>query len=97
MLKEQEINCYRIQQELLNNILKHSNASKASIKTYSSKMIIKMKVKDNGIGFDFEKVKRAGQKFGLSGLKEREEISNGKFKIKLAMNARAKFFIKIAI
>ena len=95
--KEQEINCYRVLQELLNNILKHSKAKKAWIKISRSKKLIGINVRDNGIGFNYEKVKNAGQGFGLSGVKERIEISKGKLEIKSEMNAGSNFVIEIPI
>ena len=95
--KEQEINCYRVLQELLNNILKHSKAKKAWIKISRSKKLIGINVRDNGIGFDYKKVKSAGQGFGLSGVKERVEISKGKLEIKSVINNGASFIIEIPV
>ena len=44
---------YRIIQELLQNIHKHSNASKATIEIKQVKQTLQLKVSDNGIGMKF--------------------------------------------
>ena len=63
---EKELAVYRVVMELLNNIIRHSQASKASITlTQSSNNSIEILVSDNGKGFD---TKNINQKAGL-GLK----------------------------
>ena len=95
--KENEINCYRILQELMNNILKHSKAKKTWIKISRLKTVISVNVRDNGIGFDYEKIINEKRGFGLSGVRERIEILKGKLKIKSGMNEGANFVIEIPI
>ena len=95
--KEQEINCYRVLQELLNNILKHSKAIKAWIEIKRSKQLIDIRVKDDGIGFDYEIIKNENQGFGLSGVKERIEILQGKLELKSSINGGASVTIEIPI
>ncbi|NDJ77319.1 MAG: GAF domain-containing sensor histidine kinase, partial [Chloroflexi bacterium] len=43
---------YRITQEVLNNIIKHSQASEVSIRVHSSLQQFRLTVRDNGQGFD---------------------------------------------
>ena len=47
-----EVNLYRITQELLNNILKHSQASKIGVQLMSYDGRVVLIVEDNGEGFD---------------------------------------------
>ncbi len=49
---EMEIILYRIIQEALNNVVKHSNAYKASVCLHYEKEFIQISVTDDGIGFD---------------------------------------------
>ncbi|MBC7827111.1 MAG: PAS domain S-box protein [Chitinophagaceae bacterium] len=66
---------YRIVQEQLNNIIKHSKATNAEIKLAVSKKMFNITVKDNGIGFD---AKRKANGIGLSNITSRAELHNGK-------------------
>lgn len=52
-----EIGLYRIAQELLNNILKHAQASKVILQLYKAGNQLIMRLEDNGKGFDFENTK----------------------------------------
>jgi len=75
-----KIICFRIIQESLNNIIKHSKAEKAYIYVKISKDYIDMIVQDNGVGFDTTKINSANS-FGLSSLKERVALVNGNVNI----------------
>lgn len=68
------INIYRIIQECINNIIKHSNASHADIAVKQAGNEIIITIKDNGAGFNTEKMYPG---FGLKGIKERLQILNG--------------------
>jgi two-component system sensor histidine kinase DegS len=78
--KNNEVNYCRIVQECLNNILKHSKASEASIKIKLNENHIIMEIKDNGIGFNMDAVKKDKNKtnLGLIGIYERVKMLNGK-------------------
>ena len=80
--KEKEIQLYRIIQESINNILKHSNASTCMvvIKLWNDRLNIK--VNDNGIGFDMtNKNFQETRGFGLHGIIERTRLLGGTVKI----------------
>lgn len=94
---EHEINCFRIVQELLNNIIKHSQAKQAWIKIKRIKQKIEIGVRDNGIGFNYEKLLNEKQGFGLIGIQERIEIIKGKLKIKSNQESGTTFLIIIPI
>ncbi len=59
LLPEQKINIYRIIQEQLNNILKHSQASAVSIELNKDREQIRLRLEDDGKGFD-PRVRRNG-------------------------------------
>lgn len=72
------LSIFRIIQECFCNAIKHSegNTIFISLKKDYDKYIIK--VKDNGKGFDIKKIEKKENHFGLSILKERVFILNGK-------------------
>lgn len=75
-----EIHIYRILQEALNNIVKHSGATEATVVVRREATSFVMVVRDNGRGFadamaDGMELSRAG--FGLSGIDERARILRG--------------------
>ena len=50
-----EVQLYRIIQEFLNNVIKHSNATKMIIKVRDSEKALALSLSDNGKGFDISK------------------------------------------
>ncbi|MBI4748112.1 MAG: hypothetical protein HY774_06455 [Acidobacteria bacterium] len=78
--KEGEIGLYRIVQEALNNILKHSQATEAVVRVKLAGNEIRITIADNGCGFTVEPEGRAElQKrgFGLTGSVERVRMLGG--------------------
>ena len=68
---------YRILQEAMNNIAKHSKANLVSISLMRKKDDrIELVIEDNGIGFDMESIKKG---LGLGSMRERAELSGGSF------------------
>lgn len=77
---------YRILQESLTNIIKHSGASRIHI-SLEEKSCITLTVKDNGVGLAVEMLSKARSenRLGLYGIKERAEILGGKLSIESDM------------
>ncbi|MEO6127384.1 MAG: PAS domain S-box protein [Ferruginibacter sp.] len=75
--KDLQLNLYRILQEQLNNILKHSMASgiKVSISIVSGKLMFE--IADNGVGFDEE---NASKGIGFANMNRRAKLFSGNFK-----------------
>ena len=74
---------YRITQECVSNIVKHSRAKNAQVFIKKVENQISVKISDDGIGFvsndeEFTE-KRVG--FGLKGIEERVRMLNGKLEI----------------
>ena len=78
--EDAEIHVYRIVQEGVNNILKHSNATEAEIDIEQENGSINVRMHDNGRGFDPSRL-QGQQTLGLSGMRERVSILGGKFNI----------------
>ena len=76
---------FRIAQEALNNIRKHSGATKATIRVKFTRKKIRLTVADNGRGFEVPEMLSdfAGEgKLGLIGMQERARLFDGKFLLK---------------
>jgi PAS domain S-box-containing protein len=65
---------YRVLQETLNNIAKHSQADRVYISLWKQDGKIELTIEDNGIGFDPETSRKG---LGLVSMKERVELSGG--------------------
>jgi signal transduction histidine kinase len=89
-----EISVYRIVQESLNNVIKHSNASVASVAIKPIENAILITVEDDGRGFDVENTESKNG-FGLIGLKERTLLLNGVFSIESKIGEGTRIKVKI--
>jgi len=72
--KDMKLMFYRIAQEQLNNILKHSRATKATVEVNTTKMYSLLTIEDNGVGFDSESVSGG---IGLRNIRNRASYYNG--------------------
>lgn len=80
-----EISIYRIVQEWLNNLVKHSHASNGRMSVRRDGGMLHMILEDDGDGFDYDAImKRAATGFGLANLNERIRLLGGSLKIETA-------------
>ncbi len=94
--KENEVNLYRIVQEISNNIIKHSKANAANITSELKFNLVEINIKDNGVGYDIEANKENIHKsFGLSSMQERIKIMNAEMQIVSELNKGTHFKITI--
>jgi len=70
---------FRIIQEALNNVHKHSEATKVEVTISIQPERIVAKIKDDGEGFDVDAPPSAGRHLGLLGMKERALLCGGTF------------------
>jgi len=78
---ESEINIYRIVQEGVNNVVKHSGATEATVVVKKQASIVSISIRDNGRGFEMGLTnpgESPGAGFGLTGVSERTRILGGK-------------------
>lgn len=71
---------FKISQEAFTNILRHSHATLVSIQLHSNNKVVKMMIKDNGIGMRKDSVKK-GISLGLIGISERAKSIGGNVEI----------------
>jgi PAS domain S-box-containing protein len=69
---------YRLVQEALNNVSKHSMAQQAELRVRESGSQIEIEVRDDGVGFEPNMVREG---FGLVGMRERAALLGGTLRI----------------
>lgn len=74
--KELEITLFRILQESMTNVRKHSDATEVKVSFILSDKILTLDISDNGVGFQPNSIQTKGG-YGLLGMKERALIFNG--------------------
>ena len=91
---ERHLHVFRILQEQLRNIIKHSQATKVLIHFSVSEERVTIKVADNGIGFNPLSIKNG---IGFSNMKRRVEIISGKLAIEATPNEGCTILVVIPI
>jgi PAS domain S-box-containing protein len=76
-----EFAVYRITQELMNNCIKHASATRVWVEITQKEQMLHLEVKDNGIGFDEEKLNPENKGIGLQSVRNRISLLGGKLKI----------------
>jgi signal transduction histidine kinase len=71
---------YRIVQEALRNVIKHSGAHQARVELQQSAHALCLRIADDGTGFDPTKI-RAGGGLGLVSMRERLHLVRGQIAI----------------
>ena len=92
--KDMKLMLYRIVQEQLNNILKHSRATKATIELSTSKIYTILTIEDNGVGFESSST-TAG--IGFRNIKNRVGYYNGSVNIISAPNKGCRLEVMIPV
>ena len=72
---------YRIVQEALSNVARHSRATRVDIELDIQPKLISLQIRDNGIGMDINKMGRIDS-YGLIGMRERVSLLEGNLDIK---------------
>jgi signal transduction histidine kinase len=79
--EQTEISVYRIILELINNVVKHAQATKATVQLVKYPDYINITVEDNGKGFDITKATDEKTGIGLGSVAARVEYLKGKMDI----------------
>ena len=80
--KDIEVAAFRIIQECMNNVVKHSESTRAEVRVERSREGIDIRVRDHGVGFDVENALMGSQRsnepqFGLRNITERVAMLGG--------------------
>lgn len=78
-----EYTLFRVAQEALHNILKHARAKNVTVTLQEINDLVKLKVEDDGVGFDMNSVKQSKEESGLGlvTMAERINFIGGKLEI----------------
>jgi signal transduction histidine kinase len=94
--QEAEVSIYRIVQECVNNVIKHSEASEAWLQIKRTQGGLQIMCTDNGKGFDPKAAAQASASgFGLTGIAERVHLLGGNFVLQATPGHGAKVSILI--
>jgi signal transduction histidine kinase len=78
--KAAEINLYRIVQEAVNNVVKHSQATEASVSLKQNGRTLDLTIEDNGRGFAPD-AENPNYGLGLVGISERAKMLDAQYEI----------------
>jgi signal transduction histidine kinase len=88
--KKTEVIVYRLVQECMNNVGKHSQATHVNISIESADGVLRLNVEDDGVGFEVEEALSRRDSYGLAGLRERVALLGGKFYVESHQRASGK-------
>lgn len=79
--KTNELSIYRIVQEVLNNMVKHAQASQINLEVTQQEHNLTIGIKDNGNGFDTSQIKKS-KGLGWKNIAARVNMLDGKMKVR---------------
>jgi signal transduction histidine kinase len=85
---------YRVAQESIENVVKHSQAKSFSVRLENDGYVTTLTIEDDGIGFDPHGRESTGH-FGLVGMRERAELAGGRLKVKSEKDKGTKVVLTI--
>jgi signal transduction histidine kinase len=90
---------YRIAQEALNNVGRHSHASAVHVKIQEVDGAVSMTIKDDGAGFTLEDTlhSKKSKRLGLLGMRERLDMVGGKFSVTSVLGKGTTILAKIPL
>jgi PAS domain S-box-containing protein len=95
-----ELHLFRIVQEAINNIEKHSNAKSVKLSFETEDNAILLKIHDDGTGFDLQNTKNGkskGHGLGLSNMRERARSLDGTHEIHSAKGKGTTIVVRIPL
>lgn len=94
LLSELEIVIYRIVQEFINNMIKHSSADKLRIYLIEHDDQVEITMSENGQGFDLSKLENVRENRGLSNIKTKVNAYNGEYTLKSLSGKGTELWVK---
>lgn len=94
-----EVMLFRILQEALTNVKKHSNAKNVMVKIEYLSNHVNLAVIDDGLGFDLNILNEinGGEHTGLISIKERAELFRGKIRIDSSLGEGTKIYVSVPL
>ena len=92
-----EVALFRIAQEAINNIAKHAEAERATIRLDFSDTAVRIAVSDDGRGFDVDRALASAGSIGLIGLQERTRLLNGRMDVRSEVGRGTQLTVEVPI
>jgi len=93
-----EVAIFRLVQEAVTNVRKHAMTGRAQIKLEMAPEKVTVVVKDNGRGFDVNRVReQKGERLGLLGMEERVGLLGGKLHVQSAIGQGTRVIIEVPV
>jgi PAS domain S-box-containing protein len=96
LASDAETTLYRIAQEALNNVAKHSRAENVDVILERRSDHVLLIVEDDGVGFDAGGTGTSGQGFGLLGMQERAALVGANLQIESAAGKGTTILVRMA-
>jgi NarL family two-component system sensor histidine kinase LiaS len=90
-----ENNVFRVTQEAISNILRHSKATSFSIKLFQKDKVLTLMIEDNGIGIEASDSKKSS--YGMTTMRERIEEMGGRFDVISFPNTGTRIEIRVPV
>lgn len=87
---------YRVAQEALHNVAKHSKSLRATLKLSASRTAVHLQVTDRGVGFEPESVRHRGG-LGMVSMEERVRLLGGGFSVRSRPGKGARLGVRIPL
>ena len=88
---------YRVTQEALSNVVKHSRATQAIVKMEQHPGSVELEISDNGLGFEPAALTEKKESLGLFGMRERAELLGGSLNILSAPGQGTRITVRIPV
>jgi two-component system NarL family sensor kinase len=92
-----EVNMYRIVQEIIHNSIKHSQAAHLRIRLHMSEKILRLSTEDDGVGFDYEQMRKTKGGLGLLNLQSRTDVMGGEFSFESGKGKGTRYLFEIPL
>lgn len=94
---EIETAAYRIVQEALTNIARHADVNEVTVSCASDSDALRVQIQDRGVGFDPEAVLARQSAGGLTGMRERAELLDGRFTLESAPGKGTRVIVELPL
>ena len=94
---EVETAAYRIAQEALTNVARHSEIDEATVRVWADERMLTVQIEDQGKGFDPEVVLIAHDRSGLAGMRERAVLLGGQLTLESRPGAGVRLTAELSV
>jgi PAS domain S-box-containing protein len=88
---------YRLAQEALNNVAKHSRATHVDIVLERSADFLSLIIEDNGVGFDLSSPETLAQGVGLIGMRERAALIGADLQVESTLGVGTTIIVRLPV